>query len=1238
MSKPQQPLTTSEGDWEKSAENSARLLDAISRAQEHYISRNEAETFFPRLLEGFIELTGSAGGFMGRVWTPEDGVPELDILAVSAASGDELCESVAGPNLPTDMRGITAEDWMQAVLNHRKPLIATDTDPGLPVPPLPHCLQPATSVLVLPVLNGRELVGVVAAVNREGGYDASITEFLKPLLRTYGQLFRAYESDRESARQERQFTAHRERLERQVADRARTIADQALVINAIHNAIITTDESLRVVRWNVGAEVLLGWTSEEACGQRIDQLLASPGEDGENLEQLRQGRQQEFETAIRRADDSTLHVHVSCSIAQDHDGESQLILVLIDRSREIEAHTRVAESEARYRTLFNLSPDAIATIRNGRYVDCNQATLELFGLDSYEQLNSVGIGALSPPMQPDGRDSAVAATEYFKTCLEKGRIWFDWYYRSLAGREFPARVFLQPVAIGDVTLIQAVIRDISHEVEAERRLQAHREYLEAVLEGSPTAIMVTDIESGAVRLANASARAMLGVGDEDVQSLNSNELWVDDVERTRLLDELRRDGLAQGETTLRRPDGSEFEARVDWQFNPGSEREILCWSVDITEQRDVLNRLHHQERMLQSIVDHLPVALFCKDINDGFRYTLCNRKCEELYGWPSEEVVGRNDFELAPAHVALRYREEDLEIAETAQPLVIPEDRISSATGETLYGHTIKIAIPDSRGQPSLIVGICEDVTERREAAQALHSSERRFRELAEHAPVGIFLTDPRGSCIFVNEAWQQSTGLSQEDAIGDGWLTALHPDDRAEKVERWRAFVGGTDSFDLEYRFQHADGRTIWVSGNAVPFRNDAGQTIGYLGTTTDITERKRVEAELQKSRDEAHRANQAKSEFLSRMSHELRTPLNAVLGFGQLLQMGSENFSDSQIEGVDQILAGGEHLLQLIDDVLDYSRIETGHMNLGIQRVDTAEPLERALSLVRSMAEHHDIQLHPPEGPSVGVMADPRRLQQILVNLLSNAIKYNRPGGRVEILQESLQGGMVRISVRDTGTGIRGEDQDRLFEPFERVLDASRLIEGTGIGLSICKRLVELMGGRIAFESESGVGSVFWIDLPAAESEQEDDSWLFGTLDSLVDATDLEGLRILYIEDHLASIHFMYEITRRVNDSELLTATNAIDGIALAKSARPDVILMDLNMPGLSGFQALEALRSDERTQDIPVIALSANATAETSGAVEEAGFTDFVLKPLRLGNLFESVSAAVRSAQAATDENID
>jgi PAS domain S-box-containing protein len=584
-------------------------------------------------------------------------------------------------------------------------------------------------------------------------------------------------------------------------------------------------------------------------------------------------------------------------------------------------------------------------------------------------------------------------------------------------------------------------------------------------------------------------------------------------------------------------------------------------------------------------------------------------------------VLGHSEFDFLEPYEALKIRQEDIELASSNLITDIPEERIESMTGEIKFGHKIKLAIPDADGKPSLILGLCQDLTEQKWAEQAMRASEIRFRELAEHAPVGIFMTDPHGAAVYINEQLQKMTGLDQEQAAGNGWIAAIHKEDRPKLMAAWQDFILGTSDFTGEFRFTHPDEHVIWVSSTAVRLKNESEQVIGFLGCVTDISLAKQHEIELRLSMNEAERANSAKSEFLSRMSHELRTPLNAVLGFAQLLQMTSENLTQSQEEGVNHILNGGEHLLHLIEDVLDFSRIESGHTSLNLQRFSLDQVLQRSLSLIRSLAEQRDITIISPANELVGLFADVRLTQQILVNLLTNAIKYNNIGGTVEVSASTLLDNMIRISIKDDGIGIRPDDQTRLFEPFERVVNPDIMIEGTGIGLSICKKLVQSMSGRIGFESEFGIGSTFWFELPAAIAIAQSST---GESDVAALTSELEGVRILYVEDHLASISLMTELARQIPDCDFTAVSNALDGVSLAKSSRPDLILMDINLPGLGGFEAMALIRKDERTRGIPVIALSASTSPELIESGKKAGFAHYLAKPLKLDSLLETLVA--------------
>jgi signal transduction histidine kinase/CheY-like chemotaxis protein len=452
-----------------------------------------------------------------------------------------------------------------------------------------------------------------------------------------------------------------------------------------------------------------------------------------------------------------------------------------------------------------------------------------------------------------------------------------------------------------------------------------------------------------------------------------------------------------------------------------------------------------------------------------------------------------------------------------------------------------------------------------------------------------------------------------------DAWLGDIQFSGAAER-DAFRATRLASRRRDQTFDLRMRDGRSLRV----VERRTIDG---GTVKTIWDLTDDVRIAQELREARETAESANRAKSDFLSSMSHELRTPLNAILGFAQLLRRDKrEPLAQKHTERVEQILSGGNHLLRLIDDILDLSRIEAGGISISLEPVGVAEVIEEVLTTLEPMAARLGIRLELEPLPADLPMAsaDRTRFAQVLMNFGSNAIKYNRAGGRVTYVVSAPRDGYITVTVQDTGVGIPHDKQDKLFQPFQRAGQEAGPIEGTGIGLVITKRIAELMGGGVGFRSVPGEGSTFWVDLPVHETRLHSSRPPAVNVEALERPMGDEGTLVLYVEDNPANVVFMQDLISDFENIELVVAHTAELGVELARARQPRVVIMDINLPGMSGLDALRALRASRETSDIPIIALTAAASERDKQRGEEAGFFRYMTKPVRVDELLDALQA--------------
>ncbi len=647
--------------------------------------------------------------------------------------------------------------------------------------------------------------------------------------------------------------------------------------------------------------------------------------------------------------------------------------------------------------------------------------------------------------------------------------------------------------------------------------------------------------------------------------------------------------------------------------------------------------LHESEQRFRNLIDHNNAVILQIDPASG-RILDANASASVFYGWTRAQLCGMNIQDIN----TLSPQEVDGELVEAAhRKRNYVESLHSLANGESrsVEVHVTSIA----SGPNTVLVAIIHDITARKLIEEEKEKLDHRLRDqqfytrsLIESNMDALVTTDAAGTITDVNKQMELLTDCTREELIGAQFKNYFTDPGRAETAINRALSEKMITNYELTAR--NREGLETVVSLNASIFFDHNLNLQGVFAAARDVTERKRLDralleknGELESARRVADKANLAKSDFLSSMSHELRSPLNAILGFAQLMESETPPPPKLQQERIAHILRGGWHLLNLINEILDLTKIEARQISLSIEPVALAATLSDCHSMFEQQAHKRGITLvFPPADLPYVVMADQTRLKQVLINLLTNAIKYNAFQGTIEVSCTPCAGSRIRVSIRDTGLGLSAEQLPQLFQAFNRLGQEGSAIEGTGIGLVVAKQLVELMDGTIGAESEVGRGSVFWFELPAGAAPAL-------AIESDVARPALPVARgptpartVLYVEDNPANVALVEQIMGRHPDRRFLTAADGHSGIALARKELPDVILLDINLPGLNGFEMLRLLRADPVTSHIPVLAISASASPSDIKKGSEAGFLRYVTKPIRVDELMQALSVALQLSE--------
>ncbi|MBA4177480.1 MAG: hypothetical protein C0505_13125 [Leptothrix sp. (in: Bacteria)] len=669
--------------------------------------------------------------------------------------------------------------------------------------------------------------------------------------------------------------------------------------------------------------------------------------------------------------------------------------------------------------------------------------------------------------------------------------------------------------------------------------------------------------------------------------------------------------------------------------------------ADLGALRTLQDRLAEREQRLAHVAAHVP----------GVVYQFCLRPDGSAYFAYASEGL-RDVFRVAPQDVREdatpvfeRIHPDDLarvaaSIQESAAALSPWECEYRVRFGPGDVHWVLGRSLPERMADGSTHWhGLISDITARKAAEQMQRERETVLLSAQRLAKLGSW----RWNSATRHSEWSAETcrlfgiGAAHHTIADVDFMAFVHPDDRDRVMRTHEDALAGLQPYDVEYRAITPAGEvhTLHARAELMDEGQGEGGAMTMVGTLLDVSERVAAEAELTRhrdhleklveertkeliaARDAAEQASRAKGEFLSRMSHELRTPMNAILGFSQLLEL--DRGLDKRAAGyVREILRAGHHLLALINEVLDLASIESGRLSLSPEALPLAELVQEAHTLVAPLAQQRGVTLGVGALHGLVVRADRLRLKQVLLNLLSNAVKYNRPGGSVRVQAQQTDMFTVRISVQDSGIGIAAQHLSQLFQPFSRI--GGHNAEGTGIGLSISARLVGLMGGQIGVSSQPGVGSEFWVDLPRGHLAEAQPPWPGGEIGAPQPRVGCNA-RVLYIEDNPANQKLVEMIVQRHTGVELQVAPSGGLGLDLARASPPDLLLLDIHLPDIDGFEVLARLRADPTTRGLRVVAVTAQAMPEDVKRVLAAGFDDYLAKPLDLAQfdtLFERLLA--------------
>ncbi|MEG4005473.1 PAS domain S-box protein [Microcoleus sp. Pol11C1] len=1011
-------------------------------------------------------------------------------------------------------------------------------------------------------------------------------------------------------------------IARNIGDRKQAEA-QMRDRNALLNSILESTPDFIVVKDREGRHVALNSNLANFIGKPIEEII---GKD--DLELL----PPESARAIMAKDRQVIAAGITETYEEDvSDGEKTAtffttkapwrdangnILGIIATTRDITDRKKVEQTLRQTLEILDLASDSII-IRDmdDRIIYWNQGAEKLYGWTKAEVVGQY-IHTFLATVFPTPLETVLG--EFFQQGIWEGELQHT--TRDRRHIIVASRWTLQRDGEGKPCAQLEINNDISDRKLAEDALKQSEGRYRSLIAATSQLVWTADAEGRCVD--QPSWRAYTGQTEAEMADGFGwlDAIHPDDRERTAQvwMEAVQTKTLYDTEYRIRGADGNYryFQLRgVPILDEDGSIQEWIGTCTDIHDRKQAEDALKQSEERYRSLILATSQIVWISDAEG---------RCPDLPSWRAytgqtePEVLGFGWLDAIHPDDRERTAQVWMEAAQTRSVYDI-QYRMRAADGNYRYFQVRGVPILNEYGSVREWVGTCTDIHDRKQAEEAIKQSEERYRSLIAATSQIVWAMDAEGRGTEL-QSWKAYTGQTEADVLGFGWLDPIYPDDRERTVQVWMEAVQTKSLFEIEYRIRGANGNYRYFQVRGVPILNEDGSVREWVGTCTDIDDRKQAEFLMTKAKEAAEAASRAKSEFLANMSHELRTPLNGIMGYAQILQR-SKVLNEEERSRIDVIYQCGSHLLTLINDILDLSKIEAQKVELMPTDFHFPAFLQGVAEMCRIRAELKGIHFHFPSSPElpIGISADEKRLRQVLINLLSNAIKFTDEGSVTFIVSFAAEG-KIRFEIRDTGTGIAQDQLQAIFQPFEQVGDRRRQTEGTGLGLAISKRIVELMGSTIHVQSEMNVGSIFWFDVNLSQADEWVKTSQIDNRGQIIGIKDRQP-KIVVIDDKWANRSVISNLLSPIG-FEVSEANDGQEGWEKILEVQPDLIVTDLLMPELDGFELIKRVRESENFKDIVIIVSSASVFETDQYRSLEAGGNTFIPKPVQATELLQKL----------------